>query len=291
MFLILHNPLAKNNKAKKNTKKILNYLRKNKVPFIIKSSLKVSNLNNYLEMRPMISKLLIIGGDGSINYLVNHVDFSKITQEVYLIKSGSGNDFLRTLKPIRKANVNIFQANTNNGKFKFANGCGLGLDALVCQKTNTSKIKNKFSYLLNAIKSIIEYKPCRLTLNIDNQIYNFKKCYFISAQNGKYFGGGMKITPKADLADNKIDVIVVHDVPKFFVLLVFASIYFGAHTALKKFVFYKKATRLNAKMENKMYLQTDGDVHEGIDTIAISHNQNIIFNAFTKDQIKKIQEK
>ena len=282
MFLILHNPLSKNKKSKKNTKKILDYLKRHNIPCVIRSSLKIENLNEYLNERPQITKLLIVGGDGSVNYFINHVNFNEIKQEIYLIKNGSGNDFLRTLKPINTSNVDIFKVESNNKTHKFANGCGFGLDALIAHKANQSKHKNKLSYLTSAVSSVIQFKPTKAKLEIDNEKYEFNKCYFVTMQNGKYFGGGMKITPQAKLDDNMLDVVVVHNVSKLFILFVFLTVYLGLHTKFKKFVFYKQGTNIKAEMDCPMYMQTDGEIHNNISSVTVTKEENITFNSFNK---------
>jgi diacylglycerol kinase (ATP) len=61
--------------------------------------------------------------------------------------------------------------------------------------------------------------------------------------HGAYFGGGMKIAPKAHRKDAHLDLVIVKNVPKWILILIFPSIYFGGHVIFKKWVKVYKATR------------------------------------------------
>jgi len=45
----------------------------------------------------------------------------------------------------------------------------------------------------------------------------------VIVSNGKYFGGGMKIAPGADLSDRSLDVLTIGDVGKLELLQVFPA--------------------------------------------------------------------
>jgi diacylglycerol kinase family enzyme len=132
MFLIIHNPLSNNKKSKKNTSKMVKFFKRNSIPFMLRSTLKIDNLNDFLDKSPKITDILYLGGDGSINYLINHVDVSKIKQNLYFSKSGSGNDLFRSLKRVHKANVTIGEVKSSTGDVRFINGAGIGIDSMIC---------------------------------------------------------------------------------------------------------------------------------------------------------------
>ena len=49
-------------------------------------------------------EVVLIGGDGTINYLINHVDTDDLKNNVYLYGNGTGDDFLYDIgeRPERK---------------------------------------------------------------------------------------------------------------------------------------------------------------------------------------------
>jgi len=59
MFLIIHNPLSSNRKSKRKTKKIVKYFQKKGIEFILRSTLKITNLKSYLNKSLIIFNLII----------------------------------------------------------------------------------------------------------------------------------------------------------------------------------------------------------------------------------------
>jgi diacylglycerol kinase (ATP) len=286
MFLIIHNPLSSNKKSKKTTMKYVKFFKRHNLPFRLRSTLKIDNLNKYLDSHLEITDILYLGGDGSINYLINNVELKNIKQKIYLAKSGSGNDFLRTLKQYKTANVTIGKAITNVGTTKFINGCGLGFDGLVCHYVNNDSKKGKLSYLINVFRSIIRYKPVEIDMNVDGLDFHFKRVFISALQNGKYFGGGMKAAPFADPTDDEYTIVVAHNLSKLFLQLVLFTIYPGWHRFIKKKITIIKGKHFIIKHPDKAYFQADGEVLEGVQTIDVLPYEKRVFYAFSKKDFK-----
>lgn len=282
MFLILHNPLSSNKKSRRRTKKYVRIFQHKKIPFIVRSSLKIDNLLDFIKERPQITDILLLGGDGSINYLINSIDITQIKQSIHLAKSGSGNDFLRTLKKVKQADVTIGQASLDTHKHvEFINGCGMGFDGLVCHYVNNDKKKSRISYFIHVFKSIIQFKPQKMTLKIDGQNHTFNKTYLVAIQNGRYFGGGMKATPKACIEDDDYYVLVVHTLPKFLLQVLLLTIYPGWHPIFKKYISLFKGKDIRVQFENPNYFQADGEVHGDVSSIhvkALKTKRLVAFN-------------
>lgn len=286
MFLIVHNPLSSNKKSKKTTLKYVNFFKKKHIPFRLRSTLKIKDFNDYLEKNNHITDILYLGGDGSINYLINNVDIQKIKQNIYLGKSGSGNDFLRTLKKYGKAEIMIGEAKTNIGSTKFINGCGLGFDGLVCHYVNNDSKKGKLSYFINVFRAIMKYQPVELDLVVDGKEYHYKKVFVSAIQNGIYFGGGMKVTPTADPTDEEYVVCVAHNLSKLFLQLVLVTIYPGWHKIFKKKVAILKGTNISILHPTETYFQADGEVMGNISKVEIKPFEKRMFYAFNKKEFK-----
>lgn len=286
MFLIIHNPLSSNKKSKKTTYKYVKFFKKYKIPFRLRSTLKIKNLNVFLNANPEISDILYLGGDGSINHLINNVDINVIKQNIYLGKSGSGNDFLRTLKKYKKAEITLGEAKTNIGSTKFINGCGLGFDGLVCHYVNNDTKKGKLSYFINVFRSIIKYHPVEIDINVDGKDYHFKKVFISAIQNGKYFGGGMKATPNADPTDEKYIICIAHNLSKLTLQLLLVTIYPGWHRFIKGKVTMLTGTNIKIKHPSETYFQADGEVMGNINEVEIKPVQKRTFIAFNKKDFK-----
>lgn len=239
--------LIYNSKAKKTPKKI------SKMSDVI--NLKQGEYDNVHHVR-------IFGGDGTINSFINNHDVKMIT----LHKYGSGNDLYRSIKN----RVSTYTYNVND--LKFINGFGYGIDSYVCSVAEESSKKSYFSILIKALKN---FKKFDLEVDIDGVNYQFCNCHTISVCNGKYFGGGIMIAPKANLEDEELDVVIVHDlhglkiIPALFLLII------KKHYLLKNNVFNIKARNIKIYNNKSINFQIDGEVKTTSSDIVISKNNSI----------------
>lgn len=236
-----------NSKAKKVPK---NYQKMRDV-----STLEKGEYNNVQHVR-------IFGGDGTINNFINNHDVKMIT----LHKYGSGNDLYRSIKN----NDTTFIYSANN--FKFINGFGYGIDSYVCEVAEKNKKKSYFSILINALKT---FKIFDLKVDIDNKFYQINNCYTISICNGKYFGGGVKIAPKAKLDSDELDVIIVHNIFGFKIIVALLLLLIKKHYLLKNNVLYVKAKSITIYNNDKIKFQIDGEVKSTNENINISKSKTI----------------
>lgn len=290
MFLIIHNPLSNNKKSKKTTNKWIRFFKRHQEPMAVRSTLKIDDLNVYLEKHPKITDILYLGGDGSINYLINNVDVSKIKQNIYLSKSGSGNDFLRTLKQHKEGTIHIGSAITNSGTVSFINGCGIGFDALVGHYVNNDSRKNKLSYFMNVFRAVFHYERSDMTVLVDGKEHLFHNTYFIAIQNGKYFGGGMKIAPKGDPTKDTFQICVAHNLNTALLLALFPTTYFGYHTLIKKRIQMLEGKEIIVKMPSQRFFQADGEVLEGVSEMTVIKSVKKKFIAFNKRRFLKLRK-
>jgi len=265
---------------------MVKFFKRHSIPFVLRSTLKIENFNDFLDKNPQITDILYLGGDGSINYLINHVNLEKIKQNIYLAKSGSGNDFLRSISRINSGQITIGEAVTNQGTRRFINGAGIGIDSLVCHYVDSDKKKNKLSYFINFFRAIIKYRRIDFTVNVDGVNHQFHNGYFVAVQNGKFFGGGMKVAPNASITDENFLIIVAHNLNSLLVQLLFMTIYFGWHGLFKKRVTFLKGKEIKINIGTPYYFQTDGEIIEDVNEISIKKVLTREFIAFKKNQFK-----
>lgn len=271
MELLLYNPLSKQHTSNTQTYTLVRYYRKHNIPFILKNIIRIPDIKKYLAYKTHIKKIIILGGDGTINHFINNmVHAIDTTPEIYIKSNGTGNDFLRTLKHNDTNPQYIMQNTFDNGEIKyFINGTGMGLDGYVIHRIHQSEKKGKWRYMLHTLQALMEYVPDTLMVNIDGIPYEFHNTYFITLNNGKFFGGGMKISPDATLDDEYLDIIIVHSINKWLLLPVFFSIYFGLHTTLKKYVFHTKGKHITAHYSKPNISQSDGEMITGVTSINV----------------------
>lgn len=282
MDLLLYNPLSKNSKSNILTHKLVRYYKKNNIPFRLKSILKIQDIQVFLEEKAHIDNIILLGGDGTINRFINDTYDINIKQNIYLKKNGSGNDFLRTLVDQDNESQYIMEMKTDtNINRKFMNGAGLGIDGYVGYLIDKSEKKGKLSYFLNTLKALVKYIPEPLDVEIDGKEYHFKKAFLITMNNGRYFGGGMKISPDAMINNEELDIIIVHSISKLLILPIFFTIYVGKHILFKRWVFHTKGKQIKATFTTPQISQADGENDYDITAIEVkSTGKQIHLKAF-----------
>ncbi len=291
MFIILHNPLSKNKKSKRTTKKVVDHFKEKSVPFRLKSLLKIKDIEYYIKHTPEDIKILLLGGDGTINTFINNTYSLHMTQDIYLMGNGSGNDFLRSLKKQRPKHQQVNRMEYGSRHRYFMNGAGMGIDGLIAHRVNLAKNKRKLNYFWNTLKSFWTYSPTYMEVLVDGELHTFKKAHLVNINSGEFIGGGMRLAPDARLNDKHFEVVVVHGLSKPMLFLVFMSVYFGLHKKLKKYVFMKKARHVKASMFTPQIAQCDGETFPKTRTIeARGTEKKAYFKVFdwnTLDQLAK----
>lgn len=225
-------------------------------------------------------KLIVsVGGDGTINEIVNGIYATGHIKDVILgiIGTGTGSDYIRTigvspdyqeacehlLHPQTKLvdlGIVEYRNNGNSHKRLFANFAGMGFDAEVV-KTTTRKFKSlgsKPSYLMGLLSTFLCYKNKTIRLKIDGHEEVRKICTIVMS-NGKYGGGSMMVAPEADPGDGLFDVIIIGDISKPDLLWSLPRIYKGTHLTHPK-VTLKRAKEVEIYPESLMSVQADGEL-------------------------------
>ena len=224
--------------------------------------------------------IVALGGDGTVNEVVNGIVNFKKTILGY-IPIGSSNDFARGLKlpknPLKALKLvldkphlhamDIGELKFKNKVRRFAVSAGLGFDADIVHESVVSHLKvflnklklGKLTYVGVAVHRLFLTTPCDVTLTLDdNEPITYKKTYFVALMNNKFEGGGAKFSPNAQNDDGKIDAVIIHNMPKLKVLMLFPTAFVGLHTLFKG-VCVHSARKIKLLATNALPVHTDGE--------------------------------
>lgn len=275
MNIILYNPKTNSNNGLKSLKKIKRYFSKKKEAF---NSIDITTIDtkSFLLNEDPDNDIILLGGDGTLHTFANDIRGIELIHKLYFYRCGTGNDFSRSIKQKKDlVLINPYLKNLPVVKVlgreeTFINGCGLGLDGLVCNYVEEKKLRNgKGQFFRSTIKGFKKYSPIQAKVIIDGVEHLFKKVFLVSIMNSTYYGGGMKIAPFARRDDAEFDVCVIHHINKFLLLFLFPLIYFGKHLLKKKSVFYAKGLNIKVIFENKTFMQLDGEVIKNVNEIEV----------------------
>ena len=272
MNYILYNPLSSNGTVKKHVNKIEELLKsQNKDYEIINLVEAAKDINAYASKIHRDDSMIIVGGDGTLHRFVNGIKHIQNNSNVYLYRGGTGNDFSRDfpkqmLIDITENIKNLPTVTIDGNEELFLNGCGFGVDGEVCLMVNDKANKKKgLNYFKSAVMLLKRFKRYNLELEVDGVRHTFKNVWFTVVNNGKYFGGGMKITPTSDRNDRILEACVIHSVSFWKILLIFPLIFIGKHMWFKEVgISVIKGQQFKVVADSPQVFQTDGEVVKNI---------------------------
>ena len=243
---------------------------------ILKNSIEKENIENSYDA------VLVAGGDGSLNYVINTLVYSEIpiahlpmgTVNLFAMENKTPHSLKKALSDIinlyKPVKIGLGQANE---RFFFAM-TGVGLDAFVVknmeEKIRSSKrrIYNNstkyISYILNIIKMTKKYRFYDLCMEKNNEQITCAKEIIVS--NIRYYGGPFEIFPNNSPLDDKFHIRTVKNATGT------ADVIFSI---LKSLIFYKKysnnpdfyikdnevtITSTDASTNKLIYYQCDGEL-------------------------------
>lgn len=207
----------------------------------------------------------IIGGDGTVNYFINQYPFFHLPLAVFA--GGTGNDLhhmlyndmelAKQVTTVLQATPQLIDAGLCNEKL-FLNGVGIGFDGAIVQHLlGKKKRPGKASYLLSVLKHIFQYRETNATCTLRDQTTT-QETFMISIANGKRYGGGFVVTPKASVQDGLLDVMMVSKINAATRLRYLPYIERGEHVHLP-FVQYHHAAKVIIETATPVHAHMDGE--------------------------------
>ena len=207
------------------------------------------------------------GGDGTLNEVVNGI--MGTGSVCGLLPIGTGNDFARhiglktdlslavqTLFTALPAPIDLGRA----GDRWFINIAGCGFDALVAERINRGfrRLHGTTAYIAAVLQCLLTLKPARLTLLLDGKPLE-TRALMCSVANASSYGGGMLVTPDAQIDDGLFDICLLHNAGRIEFLLAFPRVFKGTHITHPKVTMHRAAT-LTVESDPPLPILIDGDV-------------------------------
>lgn len=231
-------------------------------------------------------RIIAVGGDGTLNEVVNGIAESKVALGV--IPAGSGNDFIKSINSSKNIDgiirdsilgeVRQIDLAKCNDRY-FINVGSIGFDAEVAAKAKTTKklLTGLLAYLTAAISTLFTFEGMNVKVEIDGKLIE-KKVLLVAVANAKYYGGGVLPAPKADIEDGFLDICFVEHVPKLRILYLLPKYIKGQHEDIKEVSFFK-SKNVKFKSSNRISINVDGEIFEDnqVEFKIIPKSINVIF--------------
>lgn len=167
------------------------------------------------------SAIVVAGGDGTVNRVVNVMMKNNIKVPLGVIPAGTSNDFAKHLgmpqnfseciDRILTFNVQPVDVGKVNDKY-FVNVCSAGLFTNVSQKVDPN-LKNSLgmlSYFITAVNQMVKFKPFEVKIETENEIY-IEKIKLFLVFNGSSVGGLNFFCDNSSIQDGLLDLFVIKD--------------------------------------------------------------------------------
>jgi len=221
-IVFLANPISGGAKKDTALKQIDAVFTKQHIPFEILPTVASGNYD-FLKSKiheEQITDVVIIGGDGSVNQVVQSLRGEKV--RFGIIPFGSGNGFAfaagipknvtKAIKIIIEGKSSIVDAFKVNDEFSCMLS-GVGFDAKVAHDFATKSSRGLITYTQQSILNFFKAHPYQFEVSVDGFSF-FTEAFFISVANANQFGNNFTIAPKASLNDGMLDVVIVQKMHK-----------------------------------------------------------------------------
>jgi YegS/Rv2252/BmrU family lipid kinase len=226
--------------------------------------------------------IVALGGDGTISEVADGIIASGLRAELGVVNRGTGGDLRRTLglpkdlaegarrvreTPARTIDVGRATCVGADGApvtRHFINVASFGLSAAVAGRANASnkRLGPQVAFLGALVRTLVTYDNVDVTLAIDGGEPSRHRLLLGAIGNARFFGGGMKICPEAELTDGLFDVVTVGDLGKLAVMLKTNRLYDGSHLSMKE-VASTRARRVEIRpveaSETRIHVEMDGE--------------------------------
>ena len=279
-YLVLYNPLSRKGHGKEAAEKVEAYLRNPEVTY--EDITEIEDPMAYICAVPQDVTVIFTGGDGTLNKVVNAMKKSGITRDVYYFPAGSGNDFMNDIERNRDCGpfpINAYikylpEVRVNGQTYKFINGVGFGLDGYCCEENDRLKsIGKRRSYVMVAFLGLMgKFKPVNAKITVDGDTREFDHVYMVPTMFGRFYGGGVKITPDQDRhnPEHAVTCAAVFSKSKIAALIAFLSVCKGKGPKLPKHLYYWVGHEVHVEFDRPTALQIDGETVVNVLTYDVS---------------------
>lgn len=225
----------------------------------------------------------IVGGDGTLNYFINHTP--QISLPLSIFNGGSGNDFHwllygdmtigQQLEKVLTGEPRPIDCGQCNERY-FINSAGIGFEgAVVKDLINAKKYPGKTSYYLSTLKNIFFYRSGKYTISSEEKKTEGRKL-IISVTNGKRVGGSFQVAPMAAPDDGWLDVMMIDAMPPLKRLRYLPVIEKGKHIGLP-FETSFKTRQVHFGSEEEIHLHLDGEYYAAREILISIHPAKFSF--------------
>lgn len=256
-YIFIINTIAGNGKYKKILPNIENVCKEKNIEYEIRYITKEKDGATIAkEYKDEENIIYVVGGDGTITRTLAGIVGTK--NKLAIVPTGSGNDTYKAIKMLPKGETQIDLAKIN--ETYFINVACTGIDAEVANNVDVvknMKLPPSQIYNVSIIYTFIKFKTKKVKIHTNIKDIN-EKYSILSICNGKYYGGGFNIAPKAQLTDGILDIYYAEKMPKIKMIPLMLKLKNGKHEGKRK-IHKFRTDHVEIEFEENITFNVDGE--------------------------------
>ena len=224
--------------------------------------------------------VVAVGGDGTVNEVAKGLVGTSC--RLAIIPVGSGNGLARHLgipmgcdavHIVFEGKSQLIDAGKINDEYFFCTA-GIGFDAVVGERFNSSTTRGLMSYMEHCVKEYVKYEPEEYEIDLLGAKFR-QKAFLITFANSSQWGNNVFIAPDANISDGMMDVVIWRSSPMVTMPLITAEL-FLRKIQYSEFVDTYRCKEVVIRRKGRGVVQYDGESVEMGEEIRVSVQHNAL---------------
>ncbi len=210
-----------------------------------------------------------VGGDGTLNEVVNGIRGARWQPRLAIVPTGTANDFAAGLGlpesigealevAVRGRPRAVDVGKVNGRRFINASTGGFGAEATESASPETKKLLGAWAYLVTGVKKFVELRSTPARFVADGRSIHDGGALVFAVGNGRQTGGGTMLTPRAELGDGLLDLLVVPEMSRLDFIALLPDLRAGTHLQSADLI-HCRVRQLEIVAEEELTVSVDGE--------------------------------
>ncbi|MCB2292884.1 YegS/Rv2252/BmrU family lipid kinase [Clostridium algoriphilum] len=236
------------------------------VPYRISNEHPISDA--FSDIDNSYSYILIAGGDGTIDSVVNDMKKKNIYLPIAILPAGTANDFANYIgmphdvgdacnQILKSSVVNVDLGKINNKYFMNVASTGLFTDISQKMDMNLKNTIGKLAYYVKGIEQLPNFRKLKIKV-VSEEVFFDGNMYLMLIFNGQT-AGNLKFAYNAKVDDGLLDVIIIKAGTMKNILNIFIKMLRNEHLENVEGIVYFKTNRLEIECFEDIVTDIDGE--------------------------------
>lgn len=213
--------------------------------------------------------VVAIGGDGTVNEVANGMVRGRWQPRLGIVPLGTANDFAAGLElpgdldealriAIHGRAIGVDVGVVNRRAFLNVSTGGFGATTSGRTPREAKRLLGPLAYLVTGVKEFVDLEASRGCFRADGELLYSGDFLLFAVGNARRTGGGSLLTPRAELDDGLLDLLLVPALPRLDFLALLPELRAGAHLEQPS-ILYRRVRTLDVRTTRPLSVNADGE--------------------------------